>query len=79
MSDLEKSDDETDETYIPHELENESDCDGASDESYSHRSIDQNKNNKNHDENSNTEKLSGCQNGDKSNGSSTKGCCRKNT
>ena len=35
MSDLEHSDDETDETYILPELENESDCDYVSDESYS--------------------------------------------
>ena len=68
MSDLENSDDETDEAYIPLECENESDCDKVSDEIYSFRSIDQNKDNKNgNDENSNSEKLSDGQNGDKSN------------
>ena len=70
MADLENSDDETDETYIP-ELENESDCDEVSDESYNNK----NKNDKNdkndNDENSNTEKLSDGQNGDKSTDSST--------
>ena len=72
MSDLENSDDETDEVYIPPGRENESDCDEISDESYSCQSIDQNKDNKNdNDENSNTEKLSDGQNGDKSNDSST--------
>ena len=72
MSDLENSDDETDEAYIPPKRDNESDCDKVSDESYSCRSIDQNKNNKNdNDENSNTGKLSDGQNGDKSNDSST--------
>ena len=72
MSDLENSDDETDEAHIPPERENESDCEKVSDESYSCRSIDQNKDNKNdNDENSNTEKLSDGQNGDKSNDSST--------
>ena len=35
MPDLENSDDETDETYIPPELENESDCDEVSNESCS--------------------------------------------
>ena len=71
MPDLENSDDETDETYIP-ELENESDCDEVSDESYSCWSIDQNKNNKNDNaENSNTEKLSDGQNGDISTDSPT--------
>ena len=68
MSDLENSDDETDEVYIPPERENESDCD---DESYTCWSIDQNKDNKNdNNEKSNTEKLSDGQNGDKSNDSS---------
>ena len=72
LSDLENSDDETDEVYIPPELENESDCEEVPDESYSCQSIDQNKDNKNdNDENSNTEKLSDGQNGDKSNDSST--------
>ena len=67
MSDLENSDDETDEVYILPERENESDFDEVSDESYSCQSIDQNKDNKNdNDENSNTEKLSDGQNGDKS-------------
>ena len=45
MWDLEYSNDETDEEYIPPESENESDCDKVSDESYSRRSIDQNKGN----------------------------------
>ena len=59
VSFLENSDDETDEVYIPPERENESDCEEVPDESYSCRSIDQNKDNKNdNDENSNTEKLS---------------------
>ena len=40
MSDLENSDDETDEVYIPPGRENESDCDEISDESYSCQSID---------------------------------------
>ena len=72
LSDLENSDDETDEVYIPPERENESDCDEVPDESYSCRSIDQNKDNKNgNHEKSNTEKLSDGQNGGKSNGSST--------
>ena len=72
LSDLENSDDETDEVYIPPERENESDCEEVPDESYSCQSIDQNKDNKNdNDENSNTEKLSDGQNGDKSNDSST--------
>ena len=67
MSDLENSDDKTDEVYILPERENESDFDEVSDESYSCQSIDQNKDNKNdNDENSNTEKLSDGQNGDKS-------------
>ena len=67
MSDLENSDDKTDEVYIPPERENESDFDEVSDESYSCQSIDQNKDNKNdNDENSNTEKLGDGQNGDKS-------------
>ena len=51
MSDPENSDDETDEAHIPPERmkikrENESVCDKVSDESYSCRSIDQNKDNK---------------------------------
>ena len=59
VSDLENSDDETDEVYIPPERENESDCEEVPDESYSCRSIDQNKDNKNdNDENCNIEKLS---------------------
>ena len=33
MSDLENSDDETDQPHIPPELEHESDCDEVSDES----------------------------------------------
>ena len=66
MSDLENSDDETDETYIPPELKNESNCDEVSHESYSCRSIDQNKDNKNdNNENSDTDKLSDSQNGGK--------------
>ena len=77
MSDLENSDDETDEAHIyPERMkikrENESVCDKVSDESCSCRSIDQNKDNKSdNDENSNAEKLSDSQNGDKSNESST--------
>ena len=72
MSDLKNSDDETGESYIPPERENESDCDKVSDESYSCRNIDQNKDNKNdNDKNSNTEKLSDRRNGDKSTDSST--------
>ena len=72
MSDLENRDDETDETYIPPELENESDCDEVSNESYSCRRIDQNKDNKKgNNEISNTEKLSVSQYVDKSNDSST--------
>ena len=72
MPDLENSDDETDEAHILPERENESDCDKVFDESYSCRSIDQNKDNKHdNDENSNTEKLSDGQNRDKSNDSST--------
>ena len=35
ITDLQNSDDETDETYIPPELEKESDCDEVSNESYS--------------------------------------------
>ena len=42
MSGLENSDDETDQTHIPPELEHESDCDEISDESCSCRSVDQN-------------------------------------
>ena len=72
MSDLENSDDEIDELYIPPKRENESDCDEVPDESYSCGSIDQNKDNKNgNNENSNTEKLSDSQIGDKSNDSSS--------
>ena len=63
MSDLENSDEGTDQTHIPPELDHESDCDEVSDESYNCRSTDQNYDNKNdYHENSNTEKLSDCQN-----------------
>ena len=76
MSDLENSNNETDEVYIPPEGVNESDCDEVPDESYSCCSIDQNKDNKNgSDENSNTEKLTDGQNGDKSDDSSTDESC----
>ena len=70
MSDLENSDDETDETYIPPEFENERDCDEVSDETSSYGSIDQNKDNDNN-ENGNTEKLSDGQHRDKSTDPST--------
>ena len=59
MSDLENSDDETDEVHIPPERENEGDCEEVPDESYRCQSIDQNKDSKNDNgENSSTEKLS---------------------
>ena len=67
MSDLENSYDECDETYIPLELENESDYDDVPVESYSCQSIDQLKDNeKDNDEKGSTVKLRDSQNGDKS-------------
>ena len=63
MAGLENSNDETDETYILPELENESDCDEVSNKGYSCRRIDQSKDNKNdYDENNNTEKVTDSQN-----------------
>ena len=63
MSDLEKCSDDSDETYIPPELENESDCDKIFDDSDGCGSIEQMKDNKNdNDEDISTEKLTESQN-----------------